>query len=160
MGEIDPNTNEDQIKAIWETLGYEVNVKMIRDKFTGYVSHNSIVSLVSAPVLTDPRNHSGYCFLELANPDIAAAALALNGTNIPNTNRQFKLNWASGGGASDKKWVFPVTSPPPSGLDYTANRLLGPSIPSSSAISALMSPTPSFCPSSRNVTPHAPRPRS
>ena len=32
-----------------------------------------------------------------------AKALSLNGTPMPNTNRVFKLNWATGGGLADRR---------------------------------------------------------
>jgi len=88
MGEIDPSVNENEVAAIWKSQGHDVTVKMIRDKFSG--------------------NHAGYCFVDFDNADSAMAALSLNGSSIPNTNRQFKLNWASGGGATEKKPEFSI----------------------------------------------------
>ena len=46
---------------------------------------------------------AGYCFVDFTTPAAAAKALTLNGTSIPNTNRPFKLNWASGGGLADRR---------------------------------------------------------
>jgi RNA recognition motif-containing protein len=48
------------------------------------------------------RSNAGYCFVDFENSDAAARALQLNGQMIPNSNRQFKLNWASGGGLADR----------------------------------------------------------
>jgi len=43
--------------------------------------------------------------VEFQNPAAAAKALTLNGTQIPNSSRPFKLNWASGGGLTDRRFV-------------------------------------------------------
>lgn len=40
--------------------------------------------------------------MDFESPDAAARALQLNGHQIPNSTRQFKLNWASGGGLADR----------------------------------------------------------
>lgn len=53
-------------------------------------------------LLTRYRN-AGYCFIEFSSPEAAAKALSLNGSIIPNTSRPFKLNWASGGGLTDRR---------------------------------------------------------
>jgi hypothetical protein len=37
MGELEPWVDEQAVRNIWYTMGEQVNVKMIRDKFTGYV---------------------------------------------------------------------------------------------------------------------------
>ncbi|KAF2751508.1 RNA-binding domain-containing protein [Sporormia fimetaria CBS 119925] len=81
MGELEPWIDESFVRNIWNTMGYDVSVKMIRDKFSG---------------------NAGYCFVDFKSPDAANAALQNNGQIIPNTNRPFKLNWASGGGLSDR----------------------------------------------------------
>ncbi|KAI1435393.1 hypothetical protein GGR50DRAFT_330265 [Xylaria sp. CBS 124048] len=47
--------------------------------------------------------NAGYCFVEFATPEGAQKALQLNGTPIPNTDRAFRLNWASGGGLVDRR---------------------------------------------------------
>ncbi|KAL2214880.1 mRNA binding post-transcriptional regulator [Thermoascus aurantiacus ATCC 26904] len=83
MGELEPWMDENFIRNLWFQMGEQVNVKMIRDKFTG-------------------RNNAGYCFVDFSSPAAAAKALTLNGTPIPNTNRAFKLNWATGGGLNDR----------------------------------------------------------
>lgn len=54
--------------------------------------------------LFSPSN-AGYCFVEFPTPDSATKALGLNGTSVPNSTRQFKLNWASGGGLVDRRYV-------------------------------------------------------
>ncbi|EAS29010.3 mRNA binding post-transcriptional regulator [Coccidioides immitis RS] len=82
MGELEPWIDENFIRNIWYQMGEQVNVKMIRDKFSG--------------------SNAGYCFVDFATPAAAAKALSVNGTPMPNTNRPFKLNWATGGGLSDR----------------------------------------------------------
>ncbi|KAI8814760.1 hypothetical protein BJ742DRAFT_653864, partial [Cladochytrium replicatum] len=84
MGDLDPWMDESYIKQLWFSLGETVNVKMIRDKFTG--------------------GNAGYCFIEFQSHANAVNQLTqVNGTLIPGTNRVFKLNWASGGGLNDRK---------------------------------------------------------
>lgn len=82
MGELEPWIDENFIRSVWFGMGESVNVKMIRDKFSG---------------------NAGYCFIDFASPAAAAKALSLNGSMIPNTSRPFKLNWASGGGLADRR---------------------------------------------------------
>ncbi|KAM0706351.1 hypothetical protein Q7P35_005677 [Cladosporium inversicolor] len=82
MGELEPWIDENFVRTVWFGMGYQVNVKMIRDKFSG--------------------SNAGYCFVDFESPDAASKALQLNGQVIPNSNRQFKLNWASGGGLADR----------------------------------------------------------
>jgi RNA recognition motif-containing protein len=54
-------------------------------------------------MLTTVRSsNAGYCFIDFNSSDAAAAALARNGQPIPNSQRTFKLNWASGGGLADR----------------------------------------------------------
>jgi len=36
MGELEPWVDEAYIRNIWYNMGEQVNVKMIRDKFSGY----------------------------------------------------------------------------------------------------------------------------
>lgn len=48
-------------------------------------------------------SNAGYCFVDFASADAASKALGLNGQLIPNSNRPFKLNWASGGGLADRR---------------------------------------------------------
>lgn len=81
MGELEPWIDENFVRSVWYNMGEQVNVKMIRDKFSG---------------------NAGYCFIDFSSPAAAAKALTLNGTVIPNSNRPFKLNWASGGGLADR----------------------------------------------------------
>ena len=51
-------------------------------------------------------SNAGYCFIDFQTPEAAAKALNLNGSIIPNSNRPFKLNWASGGGLADRRYAF------------------------------------------------------
>ncbi|KAE9986492.1 hypothetical protein EG327_004276 [Venturia inaequalis] len=83
MGELEPWIDENFIRSLWFGMGESVNVKMIRDKFTG-------------------SSNAGYCFVDFGSSAAAAKALTLNGQPIPNSNRPFKLNWASGGGLADR----------------------------------------------------------
>ncbi|EQK98621.1 mRNA binding post-transcriptional regulator [Ophiocordyceps sinensis CO18] len=83
MGELEPWMDENFIKGVFlSAAGETVNVKVIRDKNSG---------------------NAGYCFVEFPTPDSANKALTLNGTPVPNSSRQFKLNWASGGGLVDRR---------------------------------------------------------
>lgn len=82
MGELEPWIDENFVRSVWFGMGEQVNVKMIRDKFSG---------------------NAGYCFIDFASSASAAKALSLNGSMIPNTSRPFKLNWASGGGLADRR---------------------------------------------------------
>ncbi|CAG8461186.1 7504_t:CDS:2 [Paraglomus brasilianum] len=83
MGELEPWMDEGYIRGLWYQMGEQVNVKFIRDKFTGA--------------------NAGYCFVDFVSNAAAVKALTtVNGTPIPGTNRMFKLNWASGGGLSDR----------------------------------------------------------
>ncbi|KAL6862568.1 hypothetical protein ACO1O0_002803 [Amphichorda felina] len=83
MGELEPWMDENFIKGVFlSAAGETVNVKVIRDKNSG---------------------NAGYCFVEFQTPEAANKALQLNGTGVPNSSRQFKLNWASGGGLVDRR---------------------------------------------------------
>ncbi|KAK0391503.1 hypothetical protein NLU13_1004 [Sarocladium strictum] len=83
MGELEPWMDENFIKGVFmSTTAEQVNVKVIRDKNSG---------------------NAGYCFVEFSSPEAANKALTLNGTPVPNSSRQFKLNWASGGGLVDRR---------------------------------------------------------
>ena len=57
-------------------------------------------------IRTDDSSNAGYCFIDFQSPAAAAKALNLNGSNIPNTGRTFKLNWASGGGLAERRYVI------------------------------------------------------
>lgn len=78
MGELESWMDENFVRNVWFQMGEQVNVKMIRDKFSG--------------------SNAGYCFVDFSNPEAASKALTLNGSQIPGSGRPFKLNWASGGG--------------------------------------------------------------
>lgn len=101
MGELEPWIDETFVRTVWYNMGEQVNVKMIRDKFSGY-EHDRWVFPPARFLLTLDSN-AGYCFIDFSTPAAAAKALALNGTLIPNSNRPFKLNWASGGGLADRR---------------------------------------------------------
>ena len=38
MGELEPWIDENFVRSVWFGMGYQVNVKMIRDKFSGCAS--------------------------------------------------------------------------------------------------------------------------
>ena len=38
MGELEPWIDENFVRSVWFNMGEQVNVKMIRDKFSGYVT--------------------------------------------------------------------------------------------------------------------------
>jgi RNA recognition motif-containing protein len=83
MGDLDPWSDEEAIVKLWESLGKRVLVKVIKAKR-------------GTPAATLNTGHAGYCFVEFESYDDAKSVLALNGSQIPNTNRLFRLNWASG----------------------------------------------------------------
>ncbi|KAI7892040.1 uncharacterized protein EV154DRAFT_506124 [Mucor mucedo] len=84
MGDLDPWMDELFIKNVWLLLGESVVVKLIRDKRTSL--------------------SSGYAFIGFSSSQSAQTALTkIHGTRIPNSNKTFKLNWASGGGICDRK---------------------------------------------------------
>jgi hypothetical protein len=101
MGELEPWIDENFIRSVWFGMGESVNVKMIRDKFSGSVFN--IDRLLSILLTNFIQSNAGYCFIDFASPAAAAKALSLNGSMIPNTSRPFKLNWASGGGLADRR---------------------------------------------------------
>lgn len=41
MGELEPWVDENFIRNLWFQMGEQVSVKMIRDKFSGYVESSS-----------------------------------------------------------------------------------------------------------------------
>jgi hypothetical protein len=115
MGDLEPWMDEAFIRELWQNLGETVTVKMIRDKFTG--SNAGLVSqlrrrLVST-VLTCPLlpnlfsllYFDSYSFVEFSSQAGCQMALNQNGNQIPGTSRVFKLNWASGGGLNDRRYV-------------------------------------------------------
>ncbi|KAI1819835.1 RNA-binding domain-containing protein [Xylaria intraflava] len=83
MGELAGWMDENFIRTIFNSaMNENVQVKIIRDRHSG---------------------NAGYCFVEFGTPEGAQKALQLNGTPIPNTDRVFRLNWASGGGLVDRR---------------------------------------------------------
>ncbi|KAG2222515.1 hypothetical protein INT45_012829 [Circinella minor] len=84
MGELEPWMDEQYIRQLWFNLNEKVLVKVIRDKLTGA--------------------SAGYAFVDFGSAVNAQRALnTFNGSLIPNTHKQFKLNWASGGGLIDRR---------------------------------------------------------
>ncbi|CAO3610847.1 unnamed protein product [Cunninghamella blakesleeana] len=84
MGDLEPWMDEHFLKQLWTSMGENVIVKLIRDKRTG--------------------NSLGYAFIGFSSAMAAQRALAtIHGTKMPNSQRAFRLNWASGGGILDKK---------------------------------------------------------
>ncbi|ORY62467.1 uncharacterized protein BCR38DRAFT_458967 [Pseudomassariella vexata] len=83
MGELAGWMDESFIRSVFSsTMNEHVQVKIIRDRHSG---------------------NAGYCFVEFSGPDAAQKALQLNGSPVPNTDRVFRLNWASGGGLVDRR---------------------------------------------------------
>lgn len=83
MGDLDPWADEDSIINLWNSMNKRVLVKLIKAK-------------KGTPAANLNTGHAGYCFVEFETYDDAKNALGLNGSLIPNTNRLFRLNWASG----------------------------------------------------------------
>ncbi|KAF7724282.1 hypothetical protein EC973_001183 [Apophysomyces ossiformis] len=84
MGDLEAWMDEPYIRNLWYNLGEQVIVKLIRDKKTGI--------------------SCGYAFVGFTSELAAQRALAtIHGTRIPNTQKTFRLNWASGGGINDRK---------------------------------------------------------
>ncbi|CDK24978.1 unnamed protein product [Kuraishia capsulata CBS 1993] len=84
MGELDPWWDEMAIRQIWQAVGISdtiSSIKIIRDK----------------NAMANGLNNSGYCFLRVNTVDDAQQILSHHGAVVPNTNKFFKLNWASQG---------------------------------------------------------------
>ena len=99
--------DETFVKGVFSTvLGENVQVKVIRDRNSGYVP-SGVFSLSVLNYFTDSYyfRNAGYCFVEFNTPEAAQKALGLTGTPVPNSSRVFKLNWASGGGLVDRRYV-------------------------------------------------------
>mmetsp|Transcript_14527 Transcript_14527/g.19095 ORF Transcript_14527/g.19095 Transcript_14527/m.19095 type:complete len:446 (+) Transcript_14527:203-1540(+) len=79
MGDIQTNWDETYVTALFAHAGEQVEVKLIRDKISGYPA--------------------GYGFVEFFQGHTAAARClqTLNGQLIPGTNFRFRLNWGAGG---------------------------------------------------------------
>jgi hypothetical protein len=52
MGELEPWIDENFVRSVWFGMGEQVNVKMIRDKFSGWVS-NEVWKENYLPMCTD-----------------------------------------------------------------------------------------------------------
>ena len=76
-----------------------------KSSVTRTLGKQSILSTLGFELtLTGLQNrNAGYCFVEFPTPEAANKALGLNGSAVPNSTRQFKLNWASGGGLVDRR---------------------------------------------------------
>lgn len=70
---------------------------------TAVYSHWIILKGEKLTIVSLLFSNAGYCFVEFPTPDAANKALQLNGSSVPNSSRQFKLNWASGGGLVDRR---------------------------------------------------------
>ncbi|KAH3672134.1 hypothetical protein WICPIJ_010128 [Wickerhamomyces pijperi] len=82
MGELDPYWDENVIKQIWTSFGFQLtNVKLIKERY-------------------QQNQNAGYAFVEFATVAEATKAVALNGTAIYNTNRFLRLNWSGGNHSS------------------------------------------------------------
>ncbi|ORX60611.1 RNA-binding domain-containing protein [Hesseltinella vesiculosa] len=84
MGDLEPWMDEPFLRQLWTSIGEAVIVKLIRDKRT--------------------NSSLGYAFIGFPSPVAAQRALAtVHGTKMPKSQRNFRLNWAAGGGILDKK---------------------------------------------------------
>ncbi|OAD67427.1 hypothetical protein PHYBLDRAFT_174118 [Phycomyces blakesleeanus NRRL 1555(-)] len=77
MGELDSWMDENYVSQLWWSLGEQVTCRMGVDKFG-----------------------ASYAFVDFSSPEAASNVLmSYNGSLIPNTQKQFKLNWSNGGGS-------------------------------------------------------------
>lgn len=44
MGELEPWIDENFVRSVWFNMGESVNVKMIRDKFSGYAMNSWLLA--------------------------------------------------------------------------------------------------------------------
>lgn len=72
MGELDQWMDENYLRQLWWSMGQEVSCRISVDKYGG-----------------------SYAFVDFANHQEASKALLMNGTQIPQTNKCFKLNWSN-----------------------------------------------------------------
>ncbi|KAI9251659.1 RNA dependent RNA polymerase-domain-containing protein [Helicostylum pulchrum] len=73
MGELDQWMDENYLRQLWWSMGEEVSCRISIDKYGG-----------------------SYAFIDFATHEGASKALAtLNGSQIPQTNKIFKLNWSN-----------------------------------------------------------------
>jgi hypothetical protein len=75
MGDLDIHDDEATLASLFDSLGLSCTVKQMKDKLT--------------------QRKSAYCFITFNNNNDAKDALALNGSRINNSNRRFRLNWAT-----------------------------------------------------------------
>ncbi|ODV58872.1 Nam8p, partial [Ascoidea rubescens DSM 1968] len=87
MGELDTRWDENTIQSIWNSVGeIPTAIKLIKDR-------NTSLDQSGNPSFT--ALNAGYCFVDFGSNLNASRAIMHNGLNIPNTDRVFKLNWAS-----------------------------------------------------------------
>ncbi|KAG7192753.1 uncharacterized protein KQ657_001536 [Scheffersomyces spartinae] len=80
MGDIDPVWDEEAIMNIWKLVGFQpTNVKIMRDRNADKAY----------------KGRSDYCFVSFPDPQAVLNAIQKNGTQIPDTQRVFKLNWTN-----------------------------------------------------------------
>lgn len=49
MGELEPWIDENFVRSLWFQMGEQVSVKMIRDKFSGYVIDTDVLNAILTP---------------------------------------------------------------------------------------------------------------
>eukprot|EP00640_Fibrocapsa_japonica_P001019 CAMPEP_0113936544 /NCGR_PEP_ID=MMETSP1339-20121228/3441_1 /TAXON_ID=94617 /ORGANISM="Fibrocapsa japonica" /LENGTH=513 /DNA_ID=CAMNT_0000939063 /DNA_START=102 /DNA_END=1643 /DNA_ORIENTATION=+ /assembly_acc=CAM_ASM_000762 len=92
IGDIQPNWDEAYVNALFAQTGHHTEVKLIRDKITGFPA--------------------GYGFVDFPSHAVAQEVLAqLNGQPIPGTPFRYRLNWGAGGNRqrSDGQGGFTAT---------------------------------------------------
>lgn len=73
MGELDPWMDDNYLRQLWWSMGQEVTCRISIDKYGGT-----------------------YAFIDFTTHEAASKSLiTFNGTQIPNTNKIFKLNWSN-----------------------------------------------------------------
>ncbi|KAG1051995.1 hypothetical protein G6F43_005836 [Rhizopus delemar] len=73
MGELDSWMDENYLRQLWWNLGHEVSCRISVDKYG-----------------------ANYAFIDFLTREAASKSLiTFNGTQIPNTNKVFKLNWSN-----------------------------------------------------------------
>ncbi|PHZ10858.1 uncharacterized protein RHIMIDRAFT_258055 [Rhizopus microsporus ATCC 52813] len=73
MGELDPWMDDNYLRQLWWSMGQEVTCRISIDKYGGT-----------------------YAFIDFTTHEAASKSLiSFNGTQIPNTNKIFKLNWSN-----------------------------------------------------------------
>lgn len=87
MGDLDPQWDEDDVRAIWSQL--------IQDNFK--------VKMINKANMNPGTKNIGYCFIEFHSNLNAAKAISKNGTMVPGyPQRRFKLNWSNMGNSENR----------------------------------------------------------